>query len=188
LRSPRQGGRVFHHLRQSLAEVGRLDLHEGVLQSLGLASFDGPMVHAYLQEATEQFEMAVKLRESGRWPDDTFGPFRHKLHRHLRPYFVRTCEELLSQGWAREAMGWVLPYHLATSDVLLAISPRTEQTWIRQRQEGLQHELGMGSATRLRNAAAELRAVHAEIFAVADDLAAVTAATISTDAFATVES
>ena len=98
LQPPRQGGRVFLHLRQSLSDVGRLDLHERVMQALGLATFDAPVVQRYLREATEQFDMAVKLRESGRWPDDTFGPFRHKLHRHLRPYFVRTCQELLSQG------------------------------------------------------------------------------------------
>ena len=36
-------------------------------------------------------------RETGRWPEDAFGPFRHKLHRHLRPYFVRTCQDLLRQ-------------------------------------------------------------------------------------------
>lgn len=185
LQPPRQGGRVFLHLRQSLAEVGRLDLYEGVLQGLGLASFDAPTVQRYLREATEQFDMAVKLRESGRWPDDSFGPFRHKLHRHLRLYFVHTCQQLLSQGWARESMGWVLPYHLATSDALLAISPASEHDWLRQRQGELQHALGMESRADRQRAATELQDLYDEVFSVAEGLNSVSPATNAIDALAT---
>jgi hypothetical protein len=188
LRPPRQGGRVFLHLRQELAQVGRLDLYEDVLQALGLASFDAPLVQCFLREATEQFDMAVKLRESGRWPESSFGPFRHKLHRHLRPYFVHTCQDLLRQGWVREAMGWVLPYHLATSDALLAVSPRSEDGWLRQRQGELQRALGMESVARRQNAVARLHDIYAEIFALADVLAGVMPATEGTDALTTVAS
>lgn len=188
LQPPRQGGRVFLHLRQGLAQADRLDLHEEVLQALGLASFDAPTTQYFLREATEQFDMAVKLRESGRWPESTFGPFRHKLHRHLRPYFVRTCQDLLHGGWPREAMGWVLPYHLATSDALLAASPASEHDWLRQRQRNLQHVLGMESRAQRENAVARLRAVYSQIFAVANELARVTAATEDSDVLATVAS
>ena len=188
LQPPRQGGRVFHHLRQSLAEVERLDLYEGVLQALGLANLDASVVQRYLYEATEQFDMAVKLRESGRWPEDTFGPFRHKLHRHLRPYFVHTCQELLRQGWAREAMGWVLPYHLATSDVLLAVSPASEHDWLWHRQGDLQHSLGLESLVYRRQAAAALRNIYEKTFVLAADLTAVSPATSESDALATVAS
>lgn len=184
LQPPKQGGRVFLHLRQALAQADRLDLYEDVLQALGLASFDAPMVQSFLREATEQFDMAVKLRESGRWPEDRFGPFRHKLHRHLRPYFVRTCHDLLRQGWAREAMGWVLPYHLATSDALLAVSPESEHDWLRHRQGELQRALGLEIFARRQDAVSRLRTVYAEIFTVADDLA-VFSATHNTDVLAT---
>jgi hypothetical protein len=67
LQPPRQGGRVFLHLRQGLAQAERLDLYEEVLQVLGFANFDAGTVHHFLREATEQFDMSVKLRESGRW-------------------------------------------------------------------------------------------------------------------------
>ena len=170
LAPPRQGGRVFLYLRQELAQVGRLDLYEAILATLGLASFDAPAVQHFLREASEQFDMAVKLRESGRWPEDAFGPFRHKLHRHLRPYFVQTCQELLHQGWAREAMGWVMPYHLATSDVLLAVSPGSEHGWLRQRQSALQQALGKESAAQRQVAIVGLRDLYAELFAEADKL------------------
>lgn len=88
LAPPRQGGRVFLHLRQELAQVGRLDLYEAILDLLGLASFAAPAVPHLLLEASEQCDMAVKLRQSGRWSEDAFGPSRHKLHRHLHPYFL----------------------------------------------------------------------------------------------------
>jgi hypothetical protein len=188
LQPPKQGGRVFLHLRQALAQAERLDLHEAVLQALGLANFDTPAVQYFLRQATEQFDMAVKLRESGHWPEDTFGPFRHKLHRHLRPYFVRTCQDLLHEGWPREAMGWVLPYHLATSDALLAVSPPSEHGWLRQRQGELQQALGLESVARRQNSAARLRDVYSKVFAVADELAEVMSATAGADALATVTS
>lgn len=168
LQPPRQGGRVFLHLRQALAHAERLDLYEAVLQALGLASFDAPTTQYFLREATEQFDMALKLRESGRWPDETFGSFRHKLHRHLRPYLTHTCQDLLRQGWAREAMGWVLPYHLATSDALLAAAPVSEHGWIWQRQGELQHVLGLETLTRRQRAVARLRHLYVDIFAVAE--------------------
>jgi hypothetical protein len=186
LRPPRQGGRVFLHLRQELAQVGRLDLYEDVLQALGLDSFDASLVQRFLREATEQFDMAVKLRESGRWPEDAFGPFRHKLHRHLRPYFVHTCQDLLRQGWVREAMGWVLPYHLATSDALLAVSPGSEHGWLWQRQGDLQSALGMESVAQRQYAISRLRDSYSGIFAVADRQGDVTSATSGVDALATV--
>jgi hypothetical protein len=188
LQPPRQGGRVFLHLRQALAQAERLDLHEEVLQALGLASFDAQTVQSFLHEATEQFDMAVKLRESGRWPEDTFGPFRHKLHRHLRPYFVRTCQDLLLQGWAREAMGWVLPYHLATSDMLLAVAPASEHGWLWRRQCELQQALGMESLAQRQHAVSRLRAVYSDVFDLAGELAKVTAATVARDALTTVAS
>jgi hypothetical protein len=159
-----------------------------VLQAIGLASFDAPTVQYFLREATEQFDLAVRLRESGQWPEDAFGPFRHKLHRHLRPYFVRTCQDLLRQGWAREAMGWVLPYHLATSDALLTVAPASEHGWLWQRQGELQQVLGMESLAQRRHAVGRLRTVYSEIFAVADELAEVSAATEGFDVLATVAS
>lgn len=171
LAPPRQGGRVFLHLRQELAWVERHDLYEAILESLGLANFDPAAAQRFLREASEQFDMALKLRESGRWPEDAFGPFRHKLHRHLRPYFVQTCAELLRQGWAREAMGWVLPYHLATSDALLAVSPASEHGWLRQRQGELQQALGMQSLAQRQNAVARLRESYDELFAEANERA-----------------
>ncbi|MEZ4561845.1 MAG: hypothetical protein R2853_03850 [Thermomicrobiales bacterium] len=170
LAPPRQGGRVFLHLRQELVQAGRPDLYEAVLEALGLAGFAAPAVRHFLREASEQFDMAVRLRESGRWPEDAFGPFSHKLHRRLRPYFVHTCQSLLQQGWAREAMGWVLPYHLATSDMLLGTLPASEHGWLRQRQEKLQQTLGLELLAQRQAAITRLREVYAELFAVADSL------------------
>lgn len=188
LAPPRQGGRVFLHLRQELAQVQRLDLYEAILEALGLASFEAQAVQHFLREATEQFDMAVKLRESGRWPEDAFGPFRHKLHRHLRPYFVQTCQELLSQGWVRETMGWVTPYHLATSDALLAILPASEHGWLGTRQGEFQQALGMAGVAQRQNAISRLRNVYSKIFAVADRQVHVESSTANPDAWATVPS
>ena len=188
LHPPRQGGRVFLHLRQALAQAERLDLYEAVLHALGLDTFDAPTVQYYLREASEQFDMALNLRERGYWPESAFGPFRHKLHRHLRPYFVRTCQDLLRQGWAREAMGWVLPYHLATSDALLAVTPASEHGWLSRRQGELQHVLGLESIASREHAVSELRSIYRGIFSLAEELAAVIPATEGADALATVAS
>jgi hypothetical protein len=85
-------------------------------------------------------------------------------------------------------MGWVLPYHLASSDILLALSPSSEHDWLGKRQGDLLQALGLESLARRQDAVSRLRAVYASIFDLAEELSEVSTVTAAQDALATVTS
>lgn len=172
LQPPKLGGRIVLRLREILAAYGRLDLHEEMLAVLGLADVTPPEVKCFLEEATESFDLALVLRQAHPELAREFGPFQHKLHAHLRPYFVETCRGMLDEGFHREALGWVLPYHLATADVVLAHGPEAIKATIAARQEALLRRLGLLTDAERARAVARAKALYARIFALAEEIAA----------------
>jgi hypothetical protein len=150
LNPPRLGGQLFVRLREVLAPYGRLDLQRELLANLGLANICPEQVERFLAEAIEGFDLAVELRR-------TASPFQHKLQRHLRPYFVESCRSMLAAGYHHEAMGWVLPYYLGTTDVILADGPEADKPFFAARLADLLQALGLD--TTEARAAATVRAV-----------------------------
>jgi hypothetical protein len=139
LNPPRMGSGVFLRLRELLTFLDRLDLYEDVLATVGIGQFGPERATHLLEEATEGFDLAIAV---GKTP----GPFQHKLQGHLRPYFVDSCRSMLEHGHHREALGWVLPYHLATTDVIMAEGPESERPRFAERQARLLAELGLDTA------------------------------------------
>lgn len=172
LNPPKMGGRLLLNLRRNLAAYGRLDLHEELLATLGLANISPDMAERFLREATETFDLALSLREAGRMPAHGFAPFAHKLHRHLRPYFVETCRGMLDEGYHREAMGWVLPYHLATADVILAVGPAAAQPLIAARQSALLRTLELDTTEARAAAVSRASRLYGRIFTLAEEIVA----------------
>jgi hypothetical protein len=92
---PRMGSRSLLRLGESLAAHDRGDLYEEILAVLGVATADRATAERLLAEAIEAFDLATTIQR----PTEAFGPFQHKLHRHLRPYFVDSCRSLLAEGF-----------------------------------------------------------------------------------------
>lgn len=172
LQPPRMGGRVYLHLRESLEHYGRLDLYEELLAAQGLARLDVAAVEQFLREAADAFDLVALLREAGKIPNAEGIPFAHKLHRHLRPYFVETCRSLLDAGHHREAMGWVMPYFLATADVVGSAGPEVAQSVVTIRREMLLRALGLQGTAARAAAVTQARQIYAEIFTLAEAIIA----------------
>ncbi len=172
LKPPRMGGRWLMNARENLAAYARLDLYEELLATLGMANLGLEQVEQFLSEATEGFDVALALREAGRMPASGAAPFAHKLHRHLRPYFVETCQGMLDEGYHREAMGWILPYHLATADVVLAVGPQAVKGTFAARRAGLLRALGMETVEGRAAAVANATRLSDRIFTLADEIVA----------------
>jgi hypothetical protein len=165
LRPPKMGGRVMVRLREQLAALDRLDLYDEVLDATLLRDADLPTAERLLCEAAEGFDLAVAVKT-------TPHPFQHKLHRHLRPYFVEACREMIDEGHHREALGWITPFYTSTCDVILTDGPEHLKPIYAQRQAAFLARFASSSdAARDRRFAAACP-VYERIFALAEEIAA----------------
>lgn len=165
LKPPRVGSRLLLHMRETLADFGRLDLYEEVLEILGLRDVGPARVAQLVQEGGEAFDLAVHVRQ-------TPHPFQHKLHGHLRPYFVEACRSMLDDGHHREALGWVLPFYTSATDVIMADGPDTEKPRFAARCAAFLTALGMDTATARSARFERAYRLHERCFALAADIIA----------------
>ncbi len=163
LRPPRIGSGMLVHLRNILTEHGRPDLYEESLAVLGVQDVTPERVEELLAEGAALFDRAVPIRR-------TPNSFQHKLHAHMRPYFVESCRAMLDAGNHREALGWVMAYSLACYEVMLADGPEVERPTWAARQAALLAELGITSEADMEARVEQARGVQATCFAVADEI------------------
>jgi hypothetical protein len=79
---------------------------------------------------------------------------------------------MLTAGFHREAMGWVVPYHLATADVILAYGPEEAKLAIAARQAALLRALGLKTAAERDTAAVRAAGLYKRMFALAEEIVA----------------
>jgi hypothetical protein len=159
LRPPKIGGRVFVTVRGYLQELDRLDLHERLLAIYGLDRLSTPESQELLAETARFFDLMLVRKRAPH-------PFDHKLHPHLRPYLVDTCQQMIADGYPREAASWMLPYFLATTDVLKAEGTEQERRWTAQRQERFLSERRFDDPVMRDARFEELTQLAGEIFAL----------------------
>jgi hypothetical protein len=164
LQPPKMGGRMFSRVRRLLAAHGRLDLHEELLALLGLDRVERAEVERYLAEATAAFELALRVRRSPH-------PFAFKAYPHILPVWAASCQAMLDEGQHREALGWVLPFYLAASDIVVADgSPAERELWADRRTRFLD-VLGLLSDQAREARFAEAAALHGRLFDLAAEIA-----------------
>lgn len=159
LRPPKMGGRVFLTVRNYLAELDRLDLHERMLGIFGLDRMSGPDAQELLTETAGFFDLMLVRKQAPH-------PFDHKLHAHMRSCLVDPCQQMIDEGFPREAVGWMLPYFLATTDVLKHEGTEPEQRWASQRQEQFLSERNFRTEEMRNQRFEEMEQLGAEIFAL----------------------
>ncbi len=165
LRPPKIGGRALVHLRELLAEHGRLDLHDDVLALLGVRDIPRERVNQFLEEGAEVFDVAVQVRK-------TPHPFQHKLHAHLRPYFVDACRSMIDEGHHREALHWVIAFYCSATDVILVDGPQAERSSFEDRRARLLRELGFDSADARVAKLEQAHKLYDRVFALAAEIVA----------------
>jgi hypothetical protein len=162
---PKMGGRVLVRLREHLAAYDHLDLYDELLDLLRVRHVEPASVERLLREATEAFDLAVAVRSSPH-------PFQHKLHRHLRSYFVDACRVMLDEGYHREALCWIQPYFTAACDVILTDGPDAEKPRFAERQTRFLARFGSESDAALKRRFNRARRLYDRIFALAEGVAA----------------
>jgi hypothetical protein len=165
LRAPRIGGRMPLRMREILADYDRLDLYDEFLHLMGIADVDPVRATQVLNEGAEAFDRAVAVRR-------TPHPFQHKLHRHLRPYFVESCQNLIDDGYYREALFWTTPFVMASTDVILVDGTDDEKPIYAAIKAGVLETLGMADEDALDAKFAQARHFYDRFFALADEIVA----------------
>ncbi|MGD9891680.1 MAG: hypothetical protein AB7R89_05710 [Dehalococcoidia bacterium] len=163
LRPPTTGSRAILAVRSILAEHGRPDLYEAYTAAHGLHGATPDNVAQRLQEGAEAFDLAVTVRRSPH-------PFQHKLHPHLRPYFVESCRSLIAEGHDREALHWLTPFYHASTDIIRADGPDAERAAFSARHAGFLADLGLGTETERTARIDQVRQISESILALADTI------------------
>jgi hypothetical protein len=164
LQAPRIGSRLGVNLGDRLASLGRSDLFDKTLGFLGIQDVSISTVAWWLERGSALFDEAVAVRQ-------TPHPFQHKLHPHLRPHFVDSCQRMLDEGHHREAMWWIIPFIEATTDVLLLDGPADRKQDVANTQLEFLELLNFADPS-MRNAKyARARSCYEDYFALADELA-----------------
>jgi hypothetical protein len=165
---PRMGNRMLVHLADLLAGLGRADLHEEVLAVLGVRDADRATAERLLSEGAEVFDLAVQIeRRPG-----PFIPFEHKLHGHLRSYFVDACRAMIAEGHHREALAWTSPFFLASTEVVLVDGPEELRPFFAARRDGLLHDLGFDRPEAVAAGFERANRVAERVFALAEGIVA----------------
>jgi hypothetical protein len=99
-------------------------------------------------------------------------PFGHKMHVHLRPYFVETSRALLAEGFPAEASLWAAPFFFAATDILQMDGQSEERPIWAERQLAWLAEMGLGTPAEREQLLGSLNALGEQIFALANTIIA----------------
>lgn len=172
---PNGGSRTFAHLGDHLRRHGRDDLIEAVLDLAGVARATPEQARSLLAQGVAAFDLAVGVARS----PGPYLPFEHKLHAHLRPYFVDACEAMLVEGRHREALAWTIPFSLVAYDVLLLDGPMEIRPEMAARKDALLAYLGFDGEAARAAKIAMAEPLGDAIFAVAEEIVAANPAIVA---------
>ena len=150
-------------LRDVLQAAGRRDLHEATLQLMGWAHLRRQEVEAYLQDCAEAFDRAAAVSH-------TPVPFQVKFQPHIRPYIINGAQEMIDQGFHREAMFWISGFLLFANAAIQADAPPDEKPYFQGKLDRLIAEMGLSAPGAIATRVREAEALAAAIAAVAQVL------------------
>jgi hypothetical protein len=150
-------------LRDVLHAAGRRDLHEATLQLLGWAHLRRQDVETYLHDCALAFDRAVAVTR-------TPVPFQAKFQSHIRPYIIDGAQEMIGQGYHREAMFWVSGFLLFANAAIQTDAPAAEKSDYQARLDRLLAEMGLDALGDGAARAREAEVLTDVIVAVADAL------------------
>jgi hypothetical protein len=141
--------------RDLLAERGRLDLYERLLDVFGCASFSAEQVEEHLAALAETYDATVPVMT----PDFPFAADISRLSRHIA---IDGSRDLIRQGLHREAVFWLLVTFGRCQEALAAVAPGLLPRCER-RLRALLADLGLPTLSEIDRRAEAVRALLPEI-------------------------
>jgi hypothetical protein len=152
-------------MRELLEPVARSGLCEKALHVLRSAQMTRPPVKGYLQEAMRAFDRAAEVYQ-------TPAPYGFKLHPHVRPYFAEGTQELIREGYHREAAFWIWVCHWLSNVALQNDATEEEKPQFQAGFDRLLSGLGLSTPQDWACRVEQARALADEVFQAADDIVA----------------
>ncbi len=150
-------------MKELLQAQDRLDLHEELLSVLGFSHMSLETVVFYLQECSVAFDRAVAVKR-------TPFPWDVKLHPHIRPYAIEGSQEMIDEGYHREAM-FAIELFLALSIIAIQNdAPEEEKPRFQALFGRLLSDLGLTTPTDWQSRQEKARKLTEELFRVADEM------------------
>jgi hypothetical protein len=108
--------------RELLIEYGHPELYEELLQLLGCAHLTAERVEHHLHAMTEASDATVPLVRTPFF-------FASDITARARPIAVNGSRELITQGWHREAVFWIVATYARCLKILAADAPATQANY-----------------------------------------------------------
>ena len=150
-------------MRELLTSIDRVDLQEDLLDLLGYAHLSRLQVECRLHDVAEAFDRAVQIIRSP-------VPLGFKLQPHVRPYLVDASQEMIAEGFHREAMGWIMVFLMITMNVLQTEAPEDEKTYFQTKANYILGEVGWDTLNDKPRRMQQAQRLVNEIFRVADEI------------------
>jgi hypothetical protein len=150
-------------LHEIVSAQGRPDLHEDALRLWGAVDMSPERVAELLQEAGHAYDRALAVKRT-----PSAGDF--KLRPHLRPYFMEATQEIIDEGYYREATFWILIAYLVAYVALMIDASPEEQGTFQASWDRVCDELGVGALASSIGRQREAELFAQSLFPVADAL------------------
>jgi hypothetical protein len=154
--------RRYVAVRELLAEHGRLDLYERMLELLGCASIGRSQVEHHLAAVTNVYDLTVPELKSSY-------PFAADISRRSRHVAIDGSRELIERGLYREAVWWLVATSARCLEVLATDAP-ARVAHAEDTLRALLADLGIVGFDDFLASVARTRAAYPDTWAVAEEL------------------
>jgi hypothetical protein len=155
--------RSLIQMKALLEQHGREDLQEAMLELLGFAHLRPPQVEVHLHHMAEAFDRAVQVTR-------TPVPGSFKLRPHVRPYLVDGAQEMIDEGYPREAMLWIWFGMGIANGAIQADAPEDEKPHFQAMAGQLYADMGWSTLQDVASHLPQARELAEDVFRVADDI------------------
>jgi hypothetical protein len=144
--------RRYVTVQELLAEYGRLEFHETLLELLGSARISQGRVSRHLATLMEVFDAASRVIK-------TPFPFASDISDSARPIAIDGSLELIRRGYHREAMFWIGISHFRCQKVISCDAPSDLRQIFKDSYQELMSDLGMSTFAKVRQRCAEIEQI-----------------------------
>lgn len=159
------GRRSFIQMRHILESLERADLYERLCSVIGLGQASREQAERYLQDGATAFDLAVKVKRSPH-------PFGHKMYAHLRPYLVGGSQEMMDEGYIREAVAWTMAFYGSSIQIIQADAPSQLTSTMQAKFGECMRQFGLDQAVPWEMRIEEAQAIFREVFLLSDEIVA----------------